>query len=685
MKKRLPASFDDLIKHHYGSARHVMLSNTVKAERLIANYYGKPLHRRKKRSCLPAPTVSMSYDSGEVLPQRQANAAAFEEYVVSKSLTGDSFEEYVLGDVYTEAPLSVSSSLQIPRAEEVNASQECEVDILQMLGRYPETNYASRSRALPPAPATQSLSAPTKPGGVKASEDDFVRDMEAILSGKMLYDPPSKSTKPKDAINRAPQPAPEQPPPPTNEQAIFDRIAQSMEYANKYDLGTLELENRFSDFDRISEIQDKATRDSKLKRSQNTSSGPSAKPAVDSADFLQDLDSIRQQSATTVASAAPAPVRSSQSVAVRESPVSAPLPSAAALSEPIQQVCGFFGTNNAVLTDQHLRLSLRDVMLEEHDAWFDPPPAIQARSETDLSQFGQLVFYNLGRQSGILPTTLTAAQAAAISGGVNYDALWNIGSTDAQVNTAISQVRTALLTGAPNPGSPPNLNALVDQALRRTRFSTFPDNIASSFAWSAVFICACVRRMAIQLGIEDEVSGNHVGRDELLLAADGHAAYVVEAYRRRFGPNQKDGTYHAFSIDEREPQVGDIIAQDRQAGNIGDVVSFDQIPAALPGGRKMHCDIVIEVNANDVVTVGGNLGGGVRKRRYPLDANRRLTRARELLYTQESNTGDLANAPAVNNAAGLNGQSTGRIFALLSLVQVCAAIPGQPMNGGILT
>jgi hypothetical protein len=97
--------------------------------------------------------------------------------------------------------------------------------------------------------------------------------------------------------------------------------------------------------------------------------------------------------------------------------------------------------------------------------------------------------------------------------------------------------------GAPNPGSPPNLNALVDQALRRARFSTFPDAVASSFAWSAVFICACVRRMAIQLGIEDEVSGNHVGRDELLLAADGHAAYVVEAYRRRFGPNQKDGTY----------------------------------------------------------------------------------------------------------------------------------------------
>ena len=679
MKKRLPASFDDLLKHHYGSGRDVMLSNTAKAQRLIANYYGKPLRRGKKRNCLPTvPAVTMSYDTGEVLPQRQADPEPFEQYVVSRSLSDDSFEEYVLGDVATEAPVSVASSLQIPRAEEVNASQECDVDILQTCcgsnssyaqpSRSPQPNYATGNerRALPPATA-QSFSAPVDTARAKPDEDDFVKDMEAILSGQMLYDRASKTTKPRDAVNRAPQP--EQPPPPQpNEQAIFDRIAQSMEYANKYDLGTLELENRFSDFDRISELQDKAKRDAKLKKSQKTSSIPTVNPTVDSTDFLHDLDAIkRQQSATT---AAPAAVGYGQSMGV---------PAAAAFTEPIQTVCGFFGPNSVVLTEQNLRDGVRAVALEEHQAWFDTTTG-NAKSETELGQFGQLVFYTLGRESAILPTTLTAAQAVAISGGVNYNVLWNAGSTAAQVNTAIPQVRTALLTGAPNPGNPPNLNNLVDQALRNARSSRL-----DSFAWSSVFVCTCVRRMAIQLGIEGEVSGTHVGRDELLLAHEAHRVYVIEAYSRRFGPNQKDGTYHAFRIDERAPQVGDIIVQDRQANNIAGVVTFDEIPTALPGGRNMHGDIVIEVNATDVVTVGGNLSGGVRRRRFPLDANGRLVMAREQLFTQEANNGTLAAVPMVNNAAGLHGQSTGRLVTLLSLVQVCAAVPGQPMNGGILT
>ena len=685
MKKRLllPASFDDLMKRHYGAPGDVMLSNTAKAQRLIANYYGKPLRRGKKR-CLPAvPAVTMSYDTGEVLPQRQVAAEPFEEYVVSKSLSEETFEEYVLGDISAEAPVATASSLQIPRAEAVNVAQEYEIDILQSIGgdsnsccpqhSAPVTQpaYASGSarRALPPATA-QSLSARTETGRVKPGkpgkpdDDEFVKDMEAILSGKMLYDPVSKTTK--DAVSRAPQPAPEQPQP-ANEQAIFDRIAQSMEYANKYDLGTLELENRFSDFDRISELQEKSKRDAKLKKSQKTSSIPTVNPTVDSADFLHDLDAIkRQQSAAPAASAA---VGYGQSIGV---------PAAAAFTEPIQTVCGFFGPDNVVLTEQNLRDGVRDVALQERQAWFDA--AGNARSETELGQFGQLVFYNLGRESAILPTTLTAAQAVAISGGVNYNVLWNAASTNAQVNTAVSQARTALLTGAPNPGNPPNLNTLVDQALRNARSSRL-----DSFAWSSVFVCTCVRRMAIQLGIEGEVQGTHVGRDELLLAHEAHRVYVVEAFSRRFGPNQKDGTYHAFRIDERAPQVGDIIVQDRQANNIAGVVTFDQIPTVLPNGRNMHGDIVVEVNATDVVTVGGNLSGGVRRRRFPLDANGRLVMAREQLFTQEAADGSLAAVPVVNNAAGLNLQSTGRLVALLSLVQVCAAVPGQPMNGGILT
>ena len=683
MKKRLflPASFDDLMKRHYGAPSDVMLSNTAKVQRLIANYYGKPLRRGKKRCRPVAPAVTMSYDTGEVLPQRQVDAQPFEEYVVAKSLSEETFEEYVLGDVSAEAPVATASSLHIPRAEAVNVAQEYEVDILQSIdgdsccsqpsAPVTQPTYATGSarRALPPATA-QSLSAPAQTGRVKPGKPDdeeFVKDMEAILSGKMLYDPVGKTTKTKDAVSRAPQPAPEQPQPPANEQAIFDRIAQSMEYANKYDLGTLEIENRFSDFDRISELQEKSKRDAKLKKNQKTSGIPTVNPTVDSADFLHDLDAIKRQQ--TAATAAPAAVGYGQSIGV---------PAAAAFTEPIQTVCGFFGPDNVVLTEQNLRDGLRDVALQERQAWFDA--AGNARSETELGQFGQLVFYTLGRESAILPTTLSAAQAVAISGGVNYNVLWNAASTNAQVNTAVSQVRTALLTGAPNPGNPPNLNTLVDQSLRNARSSRL-----DSFAWSSVFVCTCVRRMAIQLGIEGEVQGTHVGRDELLLAHEAHRVYVVEAFSRRFGPNQKDGAYHAFRIDERAPQVGDIIVQDRQANNIGGVVTFDQIPTVLPAGRNMHGDIVVEVNATDVVTVGGNLSGGVRRRRFPLDANGRLVMAREQLFTQEAADGSLAAVPVVNNAAGLNGQSTGRLVTLLSLVQVCAAVPGQPMNGGILT
>jgi hypothetical protein len=355
-----------------------------------------------------------------------------------------------------------------------------------------------------------------------------------------------------------------------------------------------------------------------------------------------------------------------------------PQPATASLKEPIQEKCAFFGPADTVIAENDLREGIRIVTQDERHDWFDA--AGNALTESQNSQFGQLVFYCLARQSAIRPPTLTAAQALAISGGVNYGLLLNVGATPAQVNTEVARVRTDLLTGAPSTGSPPNLNALVEQALRDARGSRL-----DAFAWSAVFVVSCVRRTAIQLGLEAEVAGSHVGQDELLLAHEAHRVYVVEAYHRRFGPNRKDGTYHAFRISESAPQVGDIIVQDRQANVIANVVGFDQIPTpVLTGGRELHGDIVVEVAADSVVTIGGNLNGGVRRRRYPLDAQGKLVVLREQLFTQESAAGNLANVPVVNNAAGLDLQSTGRIFALLSLVELCAAIPGQRIDGGVL-
>ena len=50
---------------------------------------------------------------------------------------------------------------------------------------------------------------------------------------------------------------------------------------------------------------------------------------------------------------------------------------------------------------------------------------------------------------------------------------------------------------------------------------------------------------------------------------------------------------------------------------------------------------------------------------------------RTQLYTQETDSGNLPNLPETDNSPGLHARSTGRIFALLSLVQQCAAVPGQ--------
>jgi len=132
--------------------------------------------------------------------------------------------------------------------------------------------------------------------------------------------------------------------------------------------------------------------------------------------------------------------------------------------------------------------------------------------------------------------------------------------------------------------------------------------------------------------------------------------------------------------------VGDIIVQDRRANDIADVVAFNDIPTTLAGGYETHGDIIIEVSEGGgyVVTIGGNVGNSVRRRRYPLGADGKLVVSRTQLYAGEDDAGNLPNLPAANNAAGLNAVSTGRIFTLLSLVPQCAAIPGQAVEGGLL-
>jgi hypothetical protein len=292
MKNKTSTSYDELLKTYYGHANRTGHPISMKADELVASSYGKPTLRIKRSARRDTPVaLSLSFDDGELLSQR-AEQAPLAEYVVQKSQRGDEFEEYV---VERATPVDVSFGV-LPEAGG-SVDEEYQVDLLQPLesaNRFGTKDAAAKSRP-EPGNMPQDESSQAEP-----TDDDFYADMQSILNGDKVFDPLSKKIVEKNKrVSPQSVPAKEDNKPPLpeapNSQAIFDRIAQSMQYANAYDLGTVELENRFSDFDKIADLQQKA---GKARVSKNTPA-PSgeAVPAiqVNSEDFIQDLDEIQKQ------------------------------------------------------------------------------------------------------------------------------------------------------------------------------------------------------------------------------------------------------------------------------------------------------------------------------------------------------------------------------------------------------
>jgi len=334
-----PLTYDELLAGYYGRHRHHPHAHhlgghlTRSVAKLLAGYYGRPMkHTDSWRP--PIAAISFSMDDGETLQQP---ASGVEEYVTQASWLEGSDEEYVtqasLGkgsdEEYVIEGASTAEQGTPPRrhaaGEPVEPRDEYEVDIVDPLGSTAARNrFGGREerRATPtpisPAsspPATTSGASPTpaQPASAPASEhtmappddktavnsdEEFLADMQAILGGQKVYDPVTKKTLDADQVasQRTAQGGQGQGSG-SNGQAIFDKIAQSMQYANKYDLGTVELENRFADFDRISDLED---RNKSGKRSRAEVAGAGETPlagaaALDSQDFLQDLDAIHRQ------------------------------------------------------------------------------------------------------------------------------------------------------------------------------------------------------------------------------------------------------------------------------------------------------------------------------------------------------------------------------------------------------
>jgi hypothetical protein len=97
-----------------------------------------------------------------------------------------------------------------------------------------------------------------------------------------------------------------------------------------------------------------------------------------------------------------------------------------------------------------------------------------------------------------------------------------------------------------------------------------------------------------------------------------HSVYISQAIRDHMKGN--DVGFWGWRLNEHRPAVGDLVCWAREAG-----VDFDHQKS---GNYAGHCDIVVEVNADEIFVIGGNVGDAVTRR--PLALHGGFLTVREL-------------------------------------------------------
>lgn len=115
--------------------------------------------------------------------------------------------------------------------------------------------------------------------------------------------------------------------------------------------------------------------------------------------------------------------------------------------------------------------------------------------------------------------------------------------------------------------------------------------------WSAAFISWCVRQAG--------------GYTKFKYSA-AHSKYAHQAIRRRV--NRQAGPFWGYKITEVKPTLGDIICRSRSSSKITYKFAYEH------DAYKSHCDIVVRVTPNYIVTIGGNLGHTVKRYNYALNS-----------------------------------------------------------------
>jgi hypothetical protein len=111
-------------------------------------------------------------------------------------------------------------------------------------------------------------------------------------------------------------------------------------------------------------------------------------------------------------------------------------------------------------------------------------------------------------------------------------------------------------------------------------------NWPSEVPWSAAFISWVMRK---------------AGAGRAFSYSGQHAIYISAAKKNRLQNNQNP--FKAYRTTEVAPRIGDLVCKSRA----GSQATYETIQP----GMKTHCDIVVEVRPNAIVTIGGNVSNSV--------------------------------------------------------------------------
>ena len=88
--------------------------------------------------------------------------------------------------------------------------------------------------------------------------------------------------------------------------------------------------------------------------------------------------------------------------------------------------------------------------------------------------------------------------------------------------------------------------------------------------------------------------------------SQSHSVYITDTIKNRKQNNSNP--FKGYKVDEVDVQVGDLVCKPRQNG-----VTYDS-----PSGYMSHCDLVVAVDSDNAVAIGGNVSNSVSKTTIPL-------------------------------------------------------------------